>query len=76
MKLKTETDTPEMEARIRLAFEAWAAWPEEEAEHEFATVFEHGQWWVLVPIGGGESTYSVNDAVGGNSADGFDFEEV
>ena len=43
--------------------------------------FEHGQWWVLVhddKAGDGEEdqTYSVHDAVGGDSVGGFSFERV
>jgi hypothetical protein len=68
-KLKTEANTSIMEKRIRAAFQAY----------DFATdgshlgvEFEHGQWWVIVP----KKTYFVVDAVGGQSIDGFDFEEV
>lgn len=39
-------------------------------------VFEHGQWWLSVDVGGEEQLYSVVDAVGGRSIDGFDFEEL
>ena len=66
MTLKTEIETPEMEERVRLAFEAWAQCS------DFATVFEHGQWWITI----GRYNYSVVDAVGGDSVDGFGFEEV
>ena len=36
--------------------------------------FEHGQWWVTDVDKGGQ--WSVVDAVGGSSVDGFDFERV
>jgi hypothetical protein len=76
--LKTETNTPEMEEQIRLVFKA------SDLYEEGGTVnlaFEHGQWWVtyLAPVGADDDephTYSVVDAEGGSSIDGFDFEEV
>lgn len=71
MKLKTETNTARMESRIVAAFEAWASGMTFEAH------FEHGQWWVLAEDCDGESrTFSVVDASGGGSVDGFSFEEV
>lgn len=36
-------------------------------------VFEHGQWWICRTDG---SQYSVNDATGPGTTDGFDFEMV
>jgi hypothetical protein len=35
--------------------------------------FEHGQWWITCPSG---AIYSVCDAEGLGTTDGFDFEEV
>ena len=67
--LKTETNTPTMERRIRSAFH--------HSRHhcgKFRTVFEHGQWWVEDRRSG--SQWSVVDAAGGDSIDGFDFELV
>ena len=37
-------------------------------------VFEHGHWWVTCSECGGN--WDAVDAEGGNSVDGFDFEEV
>jgi hypothetical protein len=83
MPLKTEINTPEMGERIALAFEAWAApaWDgtgEEPGCPDFTTDFEHGQWWVFAsdPSIEHDRTFSVVDAVGGDSVDGFSFEEV
>lgn len=71
--LKCETNTPQMAGRIISA-----------AYKRFSNVFvgggvfdayfEHGQWW-LFDIAS-ERTFSVVDADGGDSVDGFDFEEV
>jgi hypothetical protein len=36
--------------------------------------FEHGQWWITDLDSGAQ--WSVVDAEGGNSIDGFDFEQV
>lgn len=36
--------------------------------------YEHGQWWVEYPPSGAQ--WSVVDASGGRSVDGFDFERV
>jgi len=65
--LKTETNTPEMEHRVINAF------PFDE-HRAVAAVFEHGQWWITCNDCGGQ--WSVVDATGGRSIDGFDFEEV
>ena len=39
-------------------------------------VFEHGQWWVQVDDGLGFYNFSVCDAEGPGTFDGFSFEEV
>lgn len=71
MTLQTEQNTRTVERRIRVAFRAWAH------RRTFATVYEHGQWWVLADDRDGERlTYSVVDASGPGSTDGFDFERV
>lgn len=67
MKLKTEQDTPAMGRRVEKA-----------ARDYFRTRsasgnFEHGQWWITLANG---AQYSVNDAEGGDSVDGFCFEQV
>jgi hypothetical protein len=69
MKLKTETNTPEMEERVLLA--AYAALSEP-MTNLFAD-FEHGQWWITLKDSG--TVFSVADATGGKSVDGFDFEQ-
>ena len=70
--MKTEQNTPEIELDVLHA--AVTHFP---AESYPRTVFEHGQWWVLV---NGEDCedeiYSVIDAIGPGSTDGFDFEEI
>lgn len=69
-KLKTETNTPEMAARIESAFGA-----SNYAFHKGPDVtFEHGQHYVCCTTCGAQ--YSVVDAEGGPSVDGFDFEEI
>jgi hypothetical protein len=42
----------------------------------FETVYEHGQWWVLFDTADEQFTYSVCDASGSRSTDGFYFEQV
>ena len=70
--LKTEQDTPDMEASILHAAVSHftpGAYPR--------AAFEHGQWWVLVEGEDSEDDiYSVVDAIGPGSTEGFDFERV
>jgi len=67
-KLKTETNTPRMKARIEAAYRV-----SNNDHHENAEVFfEHGQHYVRCSACG--ATWSVVDAEGGASIDGFDFE--
>jgi len=66
MALKTETNTRAMERRIRRAFRD--KYPRGRAEAHF----EHGQWWMMA----GGATWSVVDATGPGSVDGFDFERI
>lgn len=73
MALKTETNTPEMEERVLKAFLAHPL-GEDRTEKDLQLDFEHGQWWVTI-LGSG-AQYSVVDATGGSSVDGFDFEQV
>lgn len=64
--LATEKNTSTVERRIRSSFRA------EFHKQSFETVFEHGQWWVLLKDEEGDTTfYSVYD-----TADGFGFEEI
>lgn len=69
MALKTEQNTPQIEKRIREAFANSSLYT-----HTCDPFFEHGQWWVGCPACGAQ--WSVVDAEGGTSVDGFDFEEV
>ncbi len=71
-KLKTETDTPAMQARALAAFAK--SGPGDEGHEKAAAVFEHGQTWINCPACGAQ--WSVVDAVGGVSVDGFGFERV
>ena len=66
MALKTETNTRKMETQIRRAFAN--KFPHGRAK----SVFEHGQWWMLA----GDAIWSVVDAEGIDTVDGFDFERV
>jgi hypothetical protein len=67
--LNSEINTPEMHDRIYAAASLY-----DEFNHEGIYLnFEHGQWWVILSNG---ATYSVVDAVGGKSIDGFDFEQI
>ncbi len=68
MALKTETHTLEMEKRVFDAFRAsvGGVYP--------TPAFEHGQWWIIDTDNGG--MWSVCDATGPGTIDGFDFECV
>ena len=67
--LKCETNTPQMAGRILSASYKFF-----KGAGVFDVYFEHGQWW-LFEISS-DRTFSVVDAEGGNSVNGFDFEEV
>jgi len=71
-KLKCETETKAMERRIRGSFRSWSR------HRSFCSHFEHGQWWIIDSDTANREgrTYSVVDATGGDSVDGFGFEEV
>lgn len=69
-KLKCETETVGMHKKIRSAFRWWSR------IRFFECYFEHGQWWVIVTLPETTRTFSVVDACGGDSVDGFGFEEV
>lgn len=79
MPLKTETNTPEMEERVFEAFSCHDASAQlnldidSEDQDIYDAVFEHGQWWISASTG---AQWSVVDATGGTSVDGFDFEQV
>lgn len=48
--------------------------------HHINAVSEHDQWWIIATLNEGndpdQRTYSVVEAEGGDSVDGYDFEEV
>jgi hypothetical protein len=79
--MKTDTlwstvNTPEIEAKVRAAFEA----SDHCHEPRFRTVYEHGQWWVIQgPTWESDETedrlFSVVDAIV-NGEDVFDFEAL
>ena len=78
-KLKTEQFDFATQTRICDAFKASKVYDSLDVHHIHAA-YEHGQWWILVVLNEGNDpdnlTFSVNDAEGGDSVDGFDFEEV
>jgi hypothetical protein len=67
--LKTETNTREMERRAKRAWRTMTG-----RRDLISADFEHGQWWISA-LNTGEQ-WSVVDATGGLSIDGFDFEKV
>ncbi len=75
--LKTEINTPEMRDRVLAAARERFSGNDEEVGYPcFAPVvfYEHGQWWVENTDTG--EFWSVVDAEGGDSIDGFDFEPL
>lgn len=72
MTLKTEQNTAEMEHRILEAGEVSSSINGH--TRDFSADFEHGQWWLTCLNCGAQ--WSVVDASGGSSLDGFDFELV
>lgn len=70
--LKTEQNTPAMEARVLKA-----ARKHFHQRKNIHAVFEHGHWWIIRAndIDFTEN-YSVCDAEGPGSIDGFCFEQV
>jgi hypothetical protein len=76
LKLKSEQENPVMERLVRSAFKAW--YLNTRGIHstfiEVDTYFEHGHWWVTITPTG--ATFSVVDAEGGDSVNGFGFELV
>lgn len=82
--LKTERDTAAMHVRARNAFRAWAQGSRGGRRHTHfkrrgfgpvspTSAFEHGQLWITCSCG---ANYSVVDATGVDSVDGFSFEQV
>ena len=75
--LKTEQNTKEVEKNV--LFGARKAFPKRKYERENITaVFEHEQWWIRFYDLTEEKdrTFSVCDASGINTYNGFSFEEV
>lgn len=78
-KLRCETDTPNMHIRARNAFRAWCRGRHVHMKRDkfgpakTTSFFEHGQLWVECSCG---AQWSVCDASGGDSVDGFTFEQV
>ena len=70
MKLKTEINTRAMESRI---YDAALVHFNLTSKRGMRAAFEHGQWWLTL---GNGSQFSVVDAEGPGSTDGFDFEMV
>ncbi len=72
--LKTELCTPETGSAIEHAFECWAGEQHDTGHliYGFDTFFEHGQWWVRCSAC--DTTWSVVDAEGKGSVNGFSFE--
>jgi hypothetical protein len=70
MSLKTEQNTSKMQKRVLASFRLWGDDPRAETH----AVFEHGHWWVIDTDNGGN--WSVIDATGPGTVDGFDFECV
>lgn len=68
--LKTEQNTRTVERRVLRAFRVIYGTRRGRLQADF----EHGQWWITDLRSGGQ--WSVVDASGGRSVDGFDFEQV
>lgn len=62
-----DDDSPETDSRIQDAAMTYFN------TDTVYTNFEHGQWWVMLENG---AQYSVCDAEGGDSVDGFCFEQI
>jgi hypothetical protein len=73
-KLQTEQNTPAVMRKIRGAFRQMFG------RRVFGTFYEHGQWWVscedLDGDDAGEALFSVVDAEGPGSINGFGFERT
>jgi hypothetical protein len=68
--LKTERDTPTMGIRVLRAAK------KKFGKRNIAVFFEHGHWNCRVSHNHDITDYSVLDAKGVGSIDGFDFEEI
>jgi hypothetical protein len=70
--LKCETNTPAVEKKVLTAARKYFR-----QRKNIHAVFEHGQWYIMRE-GAGELTenYSVNDAEGIDTMNGFSFERL
>ena len=68
--LKTERNSRNMEKRVLRAFHK-ASVGGATRDNRAHAVFEHGQWRITMDDG---AQFSVCDAIGGSTVDGFDFE--
>lgn len=71
-QLQTEQNTPEMELRVMAAAIRLVQFPDGHAR--LRVEFEHGQWWIICNNCG--AVWSVNDATGPGTIDGFCVEQV
>ena len=71
--LKTEQNTPAIEKMIMTA-----ARKQFKQRKNIWAVYEHGQWWIqrVNPLYYRDELYSVQDAEGPKSVNGFYFEKV
>lgn len=69
-RLPSQQDTKAVERKIRSAFRAIYR------VRTFETFFEHGQWWVRRSHRDGDDLWSVIDAVGYQTHNGFGFERI
>jgi hypothetical protein len=70
--LKCERNTKTMESRIMTAARVHF-----HQRKNIYTVFEHGQWYITREgVGGITENYSVCDAEGPGTTNGFDFEQI
>jgi hypothetical protein len=68
-RLKCETETGGMMGRVLAAFHACV--PNSDIHPLIAAVFERGQWWITCDVC--RARWSVGDAEGPGSVDGFAF---
>jgi len=71
--LRCETNTPTMEKKVLTAGRVHFR-----QRKNIHAVFEHGQWWIkrVSPLYYTDEIYSVIDAVGTGTTNGFGFEKV
>lgn len=68
-----ETNTPEVEQTVRMAFMASDISTVVMAGGDFEVFFEHGQWWCRDESG---ATWSVVDVEGPSAIEGLGFEQI